>query len=382
MAESNNLRVSLSQRTDFATPASPLNMLTLLTTGQTMRDQVGYVQSQTIRTDANVQDLVRLSLAANGGIPLEMQFPVVNEALWLLLRAALRATEVAEASFSSCSITAGQSTINKTGIHTTVDVGDIVRLSGASLAADNGFKRVLSKTTDQITVDATWGSSSSAITVVRGARMVNGTSKYFYDVEVSHKEQAPTPELHQFFRQAAVDTMAVTVSDQAITSCAFGLVGVSSSRGTSENGASYANPTSSPILDALGVPVFRSGVTDYSAKSFGFTISNNIRQRTQVATLGATALPFGAFTVNTRVTSYLANFVDLDAYVGNTAQSIWWVMQNVNNQALSFSFPQHKWADLAAPTQGLNQDDYLEGAGQAILHPTQGCTMRVQRWAS
>src|SRR5262245_18159849 len=112
MSESNSVRVSLVQRTTFDMPAA-LNMLVLPTTAQSLRNNVGYAQSQTLRTDANIQDLVGLSLGTGVGIPCEFQFPVVNEALWFTLRAVLRATETAEASTASCTTTAGAKTITR-----------------------------------------------------------------------------------------------------------------------------------------------------------------------------------------------------------------------------------------------------------------------------
>lgn len=383
MSESNSVRVSLVQRTSFATPAA-LNMLVLATTGQSLRPNVGYAESQTLRTDANIQDLIRLSLSASGGLPLEMQFPVVNEALWFVLRAALRAVEDAERSESGCTSTIGTTNITigsgtwTSGPPVDVQVGDIVKVTGSSA---DGFRKVLALSGGNtiITLDgANFTSTDVTTTVVRGARMKNGTQRYFFDVEVGRLDV----NLFAFYEKFAIDGLAINVSDNAITSAALSLVGVTSQRGGSSFCLGHANPTAGPILDALGVPVFHLGGLPYSAKSIGFAISNNVRTRTQVGTLGGTALPFGAFRVTTRSTSYLSNWTEMNNYTGNVPSDMWFVMQNTNNQAISFSFPRHKWSDLSDNTQGLNQDDYLEGVGLAYLHPTELCTMRAQRWVA
>ena len=381
MSEADSVRLSLVQRTSFETPAA-LNMDVLATTGQTLRNNVGYQESQTLRTDANVQDLVRLSLGASGGVPIEMQFPIVNEALWFALRAVLRSTETAQASTAACTTAAGTKTITKAAEDFAAsghEVGDIIKLSGG-LAADMGFVKITAVAVGTLTVERATNFTGSVgnVTVVRGARMKNGTERYFFDAEVGRLDV----NLFELYRKLVFNGMSLTISDQAITAASFDMLGVSTERGTSPLCLDYDDPTPGPILDALGVPVFNFGGLAYSTKSIGFSISNNIRTRTQVGTLGGAAFPFGKFSVATRSSSYLANWTEMGNYTGNVASNMWFVMQNVDNQALSFSFPRHKWADLAADTRGTNQDDYLDGTGRAIVDPVELCTMRVQRWVA
>ena len=381
MSESNSVRVSLVKRSSFDAPAA-LNMLILPTTAQSLRNNVGYAQSQTLRTDANIQDLIRLSLATGGGLPVEMQFPIVSEALWYLLSAVMRATEVVQESTASCTTTAGAKTITRAAGDFAADgyqVGDIVKNSGATPPGDNGFFKITVVAALTLTVEAAANFTGSVgnVTVVRGARMKNGTNRDFFDVEIARLDT----NLYELFRKMAVDGMALTVSDNAITQAAFNLVGISSERSSpAPVTLSWAAPTAGPILDALGVPVFNVGAAAFSAKSIGFQIANNIRPRTQVGTLGGTAMAWGAFQVTTRITSYYSNFTEISNFTGNVPTDMWFVMQDANNKALAISFPQYKWSDLSADTRGLNQDDYLEGSGQAYLDPVELCTLRVQRW--
>src|SRR5688572_12275036 len=366
MSESNSARVSLVERTSFDT-AAPLNMHVLLGTGQSMRNQVGYAQSQTLRTDANVQDLVRLTVGGTGGLPIEMQWPVANEAIWYALRAMLRSVEAAEASTTSCTTVVGTKTITRAAgsfITDGYEAGDIVKNIGATPPGDNGFFKVTIVAALTLTVQATTNFAGSAgnVTVVRGARMKNGTERKFFDIEVGRLDT----NLYELFRKFAFDGMTLNISDNAITTASFQLVGPggTSTRDTSPLCLSYDDPTSGPILDALGVPVFNVGGLPFSAKSISITMSNNVRARTQVGTLGGTAMPFGTLTATTRITSYYSNFTEINNYTNNVATDMWFVMQNENSQALSFSYPRYKWSDLGADTRGLNQDDYLEGSGQ------------------
>lgn len=386
MSESNSVRVSVVQRTSFDTPAA-LNMLVLPTTGQSLRNRVGYQQSQTLRTDANVQDLVRLSRDTGGSLPFEFTFPVVSEALWLLLRAAMRATEDAQRQEASATTTAGAKTITKAAIDftagNTVEPGDIVKVSGSSGGVDDGYYKVTSAAATTLTVErsANFTGSVGNVTVTRGARMKNGTQRYWFDAEIGRVDAS----LFELFEQLVVGGFDLNISDGQITTANFQLQGVSTQRAGSSLCLGHTNPTSGPILDALGVPVFNVGGGAYSAKSISLSVQNNIRMRTQITSSIASAITgasWGAFEVRSRIQSYLANFTEITNYVGNVETDLWFVMQNASGQAVSFAMPAVKWTDLGADTRGLNQDDYLEGEAQAKVHSTQGISLRMQRWVS
>lgn len=380
MTASNSVRVGIVQRSSFATPATR-DLLVLPMTAQSLRNRVGYQQSQTIRTDANIQDLVRLTQSVTGGIPLELTFPVANEALWFLMRAALRATESAAVTIASCTTTSGAKTITRASgsfVSDGVEVGDVVKTSGATPAGDNGLWKVTAVVALTLTVEAAanFTGSSGNVTVTRGARMKNGTQSYFFDVEVARTDGS----LFELFEKVAVNGMSMNVSDGAITTASFDLLGASSQRNTSTYAVSATNPTTMPILDALGVPVFNMGGTAYSAKSIGFAINHSIRAQTQVGTLGATGMSWGATQVTTSASAYLSNWTEMNNYTGNTPSEFWFALGDSGGRYLTVSMPQHKWSDLGADTRGLNQDDYLDGTGQAVLDPVEGCTIRVQRF--
>jgi hypothetical protein len=380
MTASNAVRVGIVQRSSFATPATR-DLLVFPVTAQSLRNRVGYQQSNTLRTDANIQDLVRLTQSVSGGLPAELTFPVVNEALWFLMRGAMRATETAVATVASCSTTGAAKTITRASgsfISDGIEVGDIVRTTGATPAGDNGLWKVTAVLALTLTVEAAANFTGSAgnVTVTRGARMKNGTSQNYFDVEVARTDGS----LFELFEKVVVNGMSINIADGGITTCSFDLLGASSQRNTSTYAVSTANPTTMPILDALGVPVFNLGGSAYSAKSIGFSMTHSIRAQTQVGTLGATGFSWGATQVTTSSSSYLSNWTEMSNYTGNVATDLWFAMQDSGGRVLTVSMPQHKWSDLGADTRGLNQDDYLDGSGQAVLDPVEGCTLRIQRF--
>lgn len=393
MSDANRIRVSLIPEVTFGvTPTSTPPFLILPTTGQSLRDRLGYQQSQTIRSDRNVKDLVRLSKAAGGGLPCELTFAETTTALYAAIRASLcsaaetaATTEVTSVTSSSNVLSAGSG-----NVETGVEVGDILRIRDASdvLVAYVKVSAINSGTHTVTVVGATIPNAVTTYKVLRGARMKNGTEELSYSVEVARTDI----DIAQIFTGQVFDSMDLSVSDEGITTAGFSLMGSSSTRidapisgtGTSAiymTGATYTDPTSHPVLDSISVPEIRVANSAYAAKSLGITFANNVAPRTQIGALGPQSMRRGTFNAQIRVRAYMDGFDDLDDFATNTETDLWFILIDANNRGWSFSFPQCKFSDAGADTQGLDQDDYKELALQAFLDPTELCTVRVQRWA-
>lgn len=479
MSDSNRIRASIVQESSFfaGTPASP-SMLVMETTGQTMRDQIGYQQSQTIRNDANIKDLIRLQKSAGGGLPCELTFPVSNEALLTQILAVMRATVSSNdvATFTlNATVTSGESTVKRTSGSWAVDkfqAGDVIKCASASqptitryakvvsigpaasgstftttnasdvinltpplangtaftvtsagtlpggLAAGTTYYAISSNSgantfqasltvggsavsitddgsgthtltlssalmTLEIEDDATWPASATDVLVTRGDRITNGTDSRSFTIEIARLDI----EKAQVFEKQVADGFDLQVADGAITTMNFTYQGSTSTRVDAPisgsqyiTGSTYTNPTAGPILDSIGVPHFVLGGNSYAVKSFSLSVTNNVQARTQVGSLGASGMRYGAFTVTGRVQAYMSTFEEMDAFAENTPSDFWFVLRDSNSAALAFSIPQFKWSDVSAPTRGLNQDDYMEGTFQAYLDPSEQCTMRLFRY--
>lgn len=395
MSDANRIRVSLIEEGTFGlTPSSP-SFLVLPTTGQSLRDRIGYQRSQTIRSDANIKDLVRLSKSAGGGLPCELSFAETTTALYAAIQASLRSgAEVAARTEASATTTNGTSTVTKAAINFTtgdpIEAGDIVKVSGTSTAAEDGYYKVTTVAATTVTLQGiTWtGTSAGAVTITRAARMKNGTTDRSFSIEVARTDI----DIAQIFTGHVFDSMDISVSDEAITTISFSLAGSSSTRisapisGTGSSAiyvtsATNTDPTSHPVLDSVSVPEIRVAGSDYAAKSLGATVNHSVASRTEIGEIGPQSMRRGSCGVSIRLRSYMDDFNDLDDFAGNTSTDVWFVMIDANGKGWSFSFPQCKFSDAGADTQGLDQDDYQDSALTAYLHPTELCTVRVQRWA-
>jgi hypothetical protein len=391
MSDSNRIRVSIIPEVTFGvTPTSSPAFLVLATTGVTLRDRIGYQQSRTINNDRNVQDLIRLSKAAGGGIPMELTYSPVGEGLMRLITAAFAGTETAVATVASCTTDAAAFTITRgSGSFITdgIEVGDVIRTSGASVAGDNRFCKVTAVIALELTVEGEDGEefegSSGDVTVTRGARIKNGTTQTTFSIEVARLDL----QIAQIFTGCVIDSLDFTIADEAITTVNFSVQSASStfidaavSTDVFMTGATYTDPTVAPVIDSIGVPEIRSAGIPYAAKSVNMAFSNNAAPRTQIGELGAQSMRYGEFGASGRITAYLSDYAELQKYSGNISSDLWLVATDENSKGYSFSLPKVKFSDAGADVSGSNTDVLVDLAATAVKDPTELCTARLQRW--
>jgi len=384
MSDSNRLRVSLVKESTFGTTPSSPAMQVLQVTGQSMRDRVGYQQSNIINDDRNVEELVRLSKSAAGQLPFELMFSPTTEALELLLGGTMCSAETAVATGSSGSTTGSSKvvTVDVGGSsNADVDVGDIVHLSGTNA----GYYKVTAKTSTTITVEADANlASDSGITVTRAARRVNGTVEDSFTIEVARLDLGKA----QIFTGCVVNTLDLTVADEAIVTGTFTFEAANSTFQDSDLGtdqfiasATYTDATDHPVLDSLSVPEIRSAGSSFPAKQITLNINNNVVARTELGKLGAQSMRQGEFNVTGSFDAYFEDFTEMQSYADNTTGAIWFALIDANSRGYTFSLPTVKFSDAGADVTGSNTDTMVSVTYQATLNDTEDCTTRMQRWA-
>jgi hypothetical protein len=390
MADGSRIRVSIIAEGSYGvTPTPTPTFLVLPVTGSALNDRLGYVQSNVINPDRNVDDLVRLSKSAGGNIPLEFRFSPAGEGLSTAILALLSASAyTASANETGCTIPGGTKTITKAAFNfaTNFAVGDIVKVSGSSVTAENGYYRVTASTTGTLTVDApaNFTAGGSSVTVTRGARAVNGTATPSFTIEVAHLDLQKA----QIYTGCVINTMDVNVAIGSLATLTFGIEAQSSTRadnntGTTDqfiSGATYTAAATHPTLDPIGVQEIRVGGADYAAQSLALSLTNNARPREQIGSLGPVSMARGFFGATGQVTAYLADWTDHNAFAGNTPTDLWFAAIDANGRGWSLSLPQVKFSDLNSPVQGNNTDVFKNISVTAYKDPTEACTVRVQRW--
>ena len=393
MSDSSRVRVSIVAESVYgSTPSSPA-MLILPITGASLQDRVGYVQSNVIVDSRNVEDLVRVSKSAGGGIPCELRYSPADGGLDRAIRAVLcSGAFTAAATVNSVEVVGLGTTITRGSgsfVSDGFEVGDLVRLSDNN-NGDDGFYMVTAVEALTLTVQAAgsqgagWTDDDSSCVVVRGARAKNGTTNVSFSVEVAYLDL----QIAHIFTGCVFSGAEIGVAIGQLSTIAFSLDGQTSTRvdsntGTTDQfiaGATYTAAASHPTLDPIGVQEIKVAGSDYAASSVNMSLTNNVRGREQLGALGPQSMAKGQFGATGRISAYFEDFDDHDDFAENVASSVWWAMLDANSRGYSFSYPQVKFSDVSNPVQGNNADVFKSIAATAYKDPTELCTLRMQRW--
>lgn len=392
MTDSSRLQLTMVEESTFGTTPTDPAMIPIPCTGQSLADQIGYAQSRILQPNRNVQDLVRLSLGAGGDIPMELVWgdaasgtSSTIEATYAIVRAAITAAAAtAVVDVASCTTTAGAKTITRGSgsfISDGIEVGDVVRTSGSTGAADDGYQVVTAVVALTLTVarPSNFTGSSGNVTVRRGARLKNGTTDRSFSIEAKHSDG--TSNFHQLFVGMVCDGIEVAVADGQISTLSSRWVGKTSTTGTSEGipgTPTYPALVSRPVMDCIGVPTFRVAGVDYAAKSIRIATSLAAAARTQIGALGAQSVRRGSFVVTGAIEAYFSSWTEVDKFRNNTATDILLVTRDSADRAWSFSLPEVKYSTGSVRTPGQNDDEFVTLNFQAIIDATEALTLRFQ----
>lgn len=392
MSSSDFVRVSIVEESTFGTtPATP-SFLVLRHTTQNFVHQIPKQTDPTVTGNRGVDDLIPLGKSATGQIGCTLRYSPTTDALFQLLRGVLMSSgESAVVTTASLSALTGESTITRASgsfVSDGYEVGDVVKPSGFDTVADNTYWRVSAVSALELTCEgALWGSDESGtITLVRAARMKDGSTQRSFTVEVARTDR----DIATIYRGVTWNQLALAVASNSIISLTFDGLGKSAEyvsapiSGTGNSaiyitGASYTSPAAHPSL-TTPLPELQYDGTDEAFQSFDVSLSNNLRPRDDVTEDGPAAMLLGSITSELRYRAYVDDHSRFSDYAGNTAQSLWFILLDANNRGWSLSFSSAKLREVSAPSGGLNQTDYENGTLVA-LRDSGGVTLRLQRWA-
>lgn len=351
-------------------------------TNSSLRPATTYEQDATIRSSRDIPDLVRLGIGADGELGFALRYDATG-ALYQLMKATMQSGADAAMSPDITTATASVSNtvntnLNETGIHTNIDVGDVVRVTDAGTSALVGFFEVLSKTTDNIVVAGGAGMSlSTNLTVARGIRLKNGTTQKSFTVEVGHPDIASGDE-YEIYTGMVPDRMRVTIADGQMTQGSFSFVGkkLDSTEATTV-AAGTAAPTTQVMNCVDHVPSLRISSTDLEATEVSFEINNSSAARTVIGTLGSKSVRSGSFQVTGTIRAYLSSYTEFEKVVNDTESSLVVACRDSSGKAYAFCFPRIKYSQVETPVTGQDTDVFITLQWQAVYDADADCTMKA-----
>lgn len=400
-SDTNRVALRIRKETSYGVlPGSPV-FQNLRYTSESFKQDTESTQSQEIRSDRAVSDIIRTGVAASGEIGFEMSYGSYDE----IMSAVLGDTDTAFSAIHTISASTGISADNATnsftssGLFTVANgftAGAWIKVSGFTTtgAANNRIWKIRTRTSDNnIVVEGgvvATKTSGDPVTIVRGGSIRTGTTLATFTVEKEFTDQSNNFE---YIRGVAFDRMSMEISPDGIMTGSFTTLGRRGESGTAtlSSGGTPTAATTTPVLNGIdNVLLIMEGfegthaAPNLTITGFNFEIGNNLRTRQEVGTLGATSLGTGTHDVTGTVMFYYpdANNTLLDKYLNWTASSFAIAVGEsaTSNNVYVFDFPQVRFTDGSRNATGINDDVMVDLAFQAYLDPTLGYTMQIVKF--
>lgn len=389
MSNADRVQLSYIKEVTFGiTPAgSPLQLIRF--TGESLSQESSTKDSDEIRADRQVNDVVRTGYRAMGDINLELSYAAYDEFLLATFGSAAWSTPVSVSGTDISAASADNSYNSAANAFGTINPGQWIKVTGftAGGAVNNGYAKVLSRPTSGkiIVVGKTLTTqvAGASVVVTMGAQIVNGVAEASYSFERAMNDLTTTRQVYRGMTFGSFKLNAVT--EQMLTG-SFSLMGRNETNETASVGngsytAAPVNTVMNVVDNVLSVLYDATGTLgDVPTTEFSFTCDNNLRGRTQVGDGGPVSIGEGNFKANGTLKGYFSGNAEYSRYLNFTDTAMAMVVEDVAGNAYVFDFPAVKLTAGKRNATGQNTDVMRDFTWSAKRSAAEGVTARVVRF--
>ena len=278
----------------------------------------------------------------------------------------------------------GDNSFNDSGSGFTFTANEWVKTSGFTNAANNGYFKIVSATASKIVVSGgtlVTESAGSSRTIKQGSSIVNGVTKNSFNMEREYTDLSNELALYV---GCMMNQMNLNVGTNGIITGSFGIMGQIETSETSSGGGGYEDANSNDIMNSIDHVV---GIYENAAAvdvlDIALEITNNLRERLKVGTLGPFSFGADAINVSGSFTAYYDSKTLYDKYLNFGDTSLAKVFEDADGNGYVIDLPKVKITDAARHAgAGLGDDFKVPCTFQAFMHGTELITVRIVKFAA
>jgi hypothetical protein len=383
MSDTNRQRLSYITESAFGVPNSG-NLVDIRYTGESLKCATQAVRSQEIRSDRQIADVIRTDLNAEGDINIEKSYGAHDDFIASsLFAASLTWSTAVTVTAATISAASGDNSFNDSGAgFGSLAVNQWVKVTGFANAANNGFFKILSKTTSKIVVfggTLVTAAASPSITIKMGEQVVNGTTATSFAIEKKFTDL--TNKYAKYLGMYPSMMKEVIKADQIVTG-SFSFLGKSETSAAASIGSGYTSAPTNEVLAGVEdvYAIMEAGSALAEVMGMDWQLNNNLRKRLKVGNLGPSSIGAGTIDVDGSLEVYLTSEALLDKYLNFSDTSLALVYSDSLGKSYVYDWPRIKFTDGSRLAGGINQDIMAAMKFMAKMHETEGVTMRITRW--
>jgi len=318
------------------------------------------VQSEEIRADRVVQDLVKVGISGSGDTTHELHYGDLQP----FIAAAMQGPVVSLSDSGTWGVTTGGVYTKTTGLLAGMSGGKLIKVSGFVNAVNNGIKRVIAQSGNTFTVVNLDGSAFVAESGVSAIVSVNyvrqGATYSSFIIEQEDVEAATVIAL----LGCAVDTMTLTLESRAKAMIQFGWLAYGAITPTRTDTVANAinAPSSNPIYNTtanVGNLLINGAKPPSLFRRWTMALKNNLRERPAIAREGTIQHGSGLAEITGAMETYFTEKSTLDAFLQHVAQSVELTMIDTGGRYINVFYPSVQFSSGSPSVQGINTDVML-----------------------
>ena len=378
MADTNRTKLAFIAEEDFATAVSGSNLQTLRITGESLAQSAGSTQSGEIRSDRQVSSIRHSRIEAAGAINFELSYGTYDALLAAALLDSAWGAPVAVA--PAATVSAVVSGNKFTGTFAAPTAGEWIKVSGFATAANNGYFKVVTASTSEITVSGGTlvnEADKAGVTIVQGGSIVNGTSLSTFNIERTYED---LDEELALFLGMGINTLSLNVPTEGMVTGSLGFMGSKETSRTASAGSGYDAASTTEPFTALDVSDLLENQASQSILAFTLNLNNNLRTRVVVGASGVASLGSGRVDLSGTLQVYFESKTLFDKYLNETASALAMVLADAAGNAMIFDLPQVKYTSGQRVATGPNGDVVADLGWGAYMDPTENVTFRIAKF--
>jgi hypothetical protein len=344
-------------------------------------------QSNNVEASTNRSGQVQTAQVFGGSIGIEFNYGEYDT----FIEAALRGTFATAINITGTTISAAaaDNSFNDSGSgFGSIAVGQWLRVTGFATAANNGWFKVVTRTTSKITVQGSTLVNESAGPSVnlRGAICANATTSKSFAFERHHTDLTNNFEnftggkLNEF-------SLSFPTGDIVTGSMSFICRGGTPATTTAFTGTTAADATDSFNTVGNLRRIFINGVpTTNDLTGLELNISTNSERLAKIGSAFAAGVNQGSISVSGNLTEYFEDNTLKDLAKANTPFDLAFVLEDgdgvTRGNGYVFHLPRVRLAGADNPNQGINTVTTANYTFNAEKDPTLQRTISVNRWTA
>lgn len=397
MSDSDRIKLAYAEEGTSTYGTAPTGAYQIMrATSESLHQETSTITSAELRADRQIPDVVRSNLSAAGDIGIELSYSFDD----FFRSALMSAAWSAQSSFISGTLghydidadggTADGSarvTMLGTPALSSVSVGMWIRLKGFGSAGNNGYFKVTAVDDSGDTIDfapnagcVDEADAPAAATITVGGQIVNGTTQSSYSIEKVFTDN--TTDVAKY-NGMMVDSMSLSVTTESMVTGGFTFIGAKATSAGTSSGSSFTDATTKDVMNAIDDVTGVMESDTYVARNitaWSMSLSNNLRPRLQVGTLGAVSIGTGTCSVSGTLQGYYSDATLIDKYLNFTDTAVAIAFEDVDGNSYIVDCPKVIFTSAQRVAGGQNQDIIADLSWEAVMDDTEGITIRISQF--